>query len=34
MRKVNGEMMGVCGGEELEEGCGGESYGLVCDERK
>ena len=30
MRRGNGEMKGVCCGEEVQEGWRGESYGLVC----
>ena len=32
MRRGNGERLGVCGLEEIEEGWRGESCGLVCDE--
>ena len=30
MRRENGEMVSVCGGEEIEEGWRGKSCGLVC----
>ena len=30
MRRENGKMVGVCSGEEREEGWRGESCGLVC----
>ena len=30
MRRENGEMVDVCGGEEIEEGWRGYSRGLVC----
>ena len=30
MRRINGELMGVCSGKKIEEGQRGESCGFVC----